>query len=411
MNKVLKYNLLIFMFVIFLFGKMNVSAKSLKDLKSELAATKQKYNENQASKKMTEAEIKKVEGEIESINKQIDGLNADIDDLNADIEMRNQEIKKMNDEIKTIVHYYQVASSDSIYLEYVFKADNYTDFIYRLAVAEQLSQYRKRVIDEYNALIEENKRKVGELAEKKVELDKLESDLAGKFSILQDELAGISMVGVSIEDEISDLEKTIDVYQNKYKCSETEDVTACVYRYNHPKASNTKKTAAISGSAADLNIPSSSGFYLPISTWTNVYPFHHHDNGTDFSTSEGQAVHPIADGEVVDIWRQYSCGGNMVWVSHNVNGKKYTSAYFHLQTINVNVGDKVSHSDVIGTSGGIRRGSSYNSYDNCTTGPHLHLQVATGWYDRYIRWSDGSYHISYNEWNRNSFDSAKVLNF
>lgn len=101
----------------------------------------------------------------------------------------------------------------------------------------------------------------------------------------------------------------------------------------------------------------------------------------------------------------------MVWVSHNVNGKKYTSAYFHLQTINVNVGDKVSHSDVIGTSGGIRRGSSYNSYDNCTTGPHLHLQVATGWYDRYIRWSDGSYHISYNEWNRNSFDSAKVLNF
>jgi len=410
-KKILKVNLVLIIFMFFFIDKSNVYAKSLKDLKSELASLKEKYNKNQSSKKMTESEIAKVEGEIDSINNQIDDLNHEIDELNADIERRNEEIKKMNDEIKTIVHYYQVASSDSIYLEYVFKAEDYTDFIYRLAVSEQLSAYRKKIIDEYNALIEENKKKVGEIAEKQVSLKGLEDELSGKFATLQDELAGISMVGVSLEDEISDLEKTINEYQNKYKCSETEDVTSCVYRYNHPQAANTKRSAAVSGSSADLNIPSSSGFYLPISTWTNIYPFHHHDNGTDFSTPEGQGVHPIADGEVIDIWPGYSCGGNMVWVSHNVNGKKYTSAYFHLKSIHVNIGDKVTHNDTVGTSGGIRKGESYNSYDSCTTGPHLHLQVSTGWYDRYIRWSDGSYHISYSEWNRNSFDSAKILNF
>ena len=59
----------------------------------------------------------------------------------------------MHEEIKQIIHYYQVSSSEAFYLEYVFKAKDYTDFIYRLALAEQLSEYRENTIAEQNRYV------------------------------------------------------------------------------------------------------------------------------------------------------------------------------------------------------------------------------------------------------------------
>ena len=99
----------------------------------------------------------------------------------------------------------------------------------------------------------------------------------------------------------------------------------------------------------------------------------------------------------------------MIWIVHNVNGKKYTSAYYHLKSYNVKIGDSVSHNDVIGYSGGIAKGNSYNNYDGCTTGPHLHLQMATGWYDPNSLFSGG--YSAYYNFDANSFNPTSVINF
>lgn len=382
----------------------NVSAETLKGLKSELASLKEKYNQNETTKKLTEQEINRVKGEIDSINNQIDDINAQINELNADIERRNEEIGKMNEEIKSIIHYYQVTNLQNLYFEYVFNADSYTDLIYRFAVTEQLSEYREKKINQYNQLIEENRKKVSEIAKKKTELSQLEQSATEKYNSLNGQLTGITTAGVSIKDEIAELEKKINTYTNTYKCSETEEISACIYRYNHPTVTNNN-----SRKTYNINVASASGFYLPISYWTKTYPFLHHDRGFDLSTPEGQEVHPVADGVVSEIWHHYKCGGNMVWIVHNVNGKKYTSAYFHLKSYNVSIGDKVSHNDVIGYSGGIAKGNSYNNYDQCTTGPHLHLQLATGYYDPNSLFSDS--YSSYYTFDRNSFNPVNVINF
>lgn len=384
-----------------------VKAQTLKEFKDELASLKEKYNQNETTKKLTEQEINKVQGEINSINKQIDEINNQIDELNTDIENRNQEIAKMDEEIKSIVHYYQVTNVQNMYFEYVFNADSYTDLIYRFAVTEQLSDYREKKINEYNQLIEENKKKVSEIATKKTELSKLEQEASAKYDSLNGQLTGITTAGVSIQDEIAELEKKINTYENTYKCSETEEISACVYRYNHPTV--TKSSSKSAGKSYNISVASASGFYLPISYWTKTYPFLHHDKGFDLSTPEGQAVHPVADGIVSEIWSHYRCGGNMVWIVHNVNGKKYTSAYYHLKSYNVSIGDSVSHNDVIGYSGGIAKGNSYNTYDSCTTGPHLHLQLATGYYDPNSLFSGG--YSSYSTFDNNSFNPVNVINF
>lgn len=404
MKKSIKLVLIIITLVLCFCNTNNVQAKTLAELKSELATKKANYNKNQSQKQMTEAEIVKVEKEIESINDEIDKLNQEIVDLNNDIEECNKEIKKMSEEIKSIINFYQINSGESFYLEYVFSATDYTDFIYRFALTEQLSQYRERTINKYNALIEENKKRISQIATKKIELKKLESELNTKFKKLETELTGIKMAGVNIKDEISDMESTIKLYQNTYKCSDNEQLTTCIDRYNNKNNSGS--------SSSNYNVPSAYGFYVPINSWTRIYEFQHHDNGLDLSTAEGQSVRPIADGTVIDIWYKYSCGGNMVWIAHNVNGKKYTSGYFHLKTVNVAIGQTVTHNSVIGTTGGARKGTSTNTYDSCTTGPHLHLQVSTGHYSRYVtvRGQSGL-HISWSAWNSKSFNPRNIINF
>lgn len=406
MKKSLIIGLIIIALAFFSCNTYEVQAKTLRDLKQDLADMKAKYSDNESQKEMTEAEIAAVEKEIESINDEIDKINEDIEALNNDIEERNKEIDKMNEEIKSIMRYYQLTNNDLFYLQYIFEAKDYTDFIYRLAITEQLSEYRKKMVDEYNRLIEENKKKIEEMAAKKVELKKLEEELNVKFNKLETQLTGITMAGVNIKDEIADLESTINLYQNKYKCSETEQITACERRQNNSNGSSGSKDAST------YNVPSAHGFYVPITYWTRIWEYHHHDNGLDLTTPEGQAVHPIADGVVIDIWYKYPCGGNMVWVAHNVNGKKYTSAYFHLKTINVSLDQQVTHKTLIGYSGGAKIGYSTNSYDTCTSGAHLHLQVSTGHYSRYteVRTQKGK-HISYSAWNRNSFNPRNIINF
>lgn len=401
----MKKNVVLILFVVvsMFFSCTQIEAKTLGELKQELANMKQKYESNKSEKELTEAEISKVEQEIEGIHVEIDKLNQNIEELKIDIENRNKEIEKMNKEIKSIMNYYQLTNNDLFYLQYLFEATDYTDFIYRLAITEQLSEYRKKTVDQFKKLIEENNKKIEEMSSKKVELNKLEKELNQKFDKLETQLTGIKMTGVNIKDEIEDLQTTINLYQNTYKCSDTEQIDKCINRHNLGSGSS---------ASGNYNVPSAYGFYVPIAYWTRIYEFQHHDNGLDLSTPEGQTVTPIADGVVIDIWYKYDCGGNMVWVAHNVNGKKYTSGYFHLKSINVSIDQTVTHNTVLGYSGGAKRGTSTNSYDNCTTGPHLHLQVATGHYarNRVVRGQTGL-HISWSAWNGNSFNPRNIINF
>ena len=71
--------------------------------------------------------------EPSEITEEKEQVSKEVDNLNKEIEKLGEEIIKMREEIKNIVHYYQLSSSNSLYLEYVFNASNFTDFIYRLA--------------------------------------------------------------------------------------------------------------------------------------------------------------------------------------------------------------------------------------------------------------------------------------
>lgn len=380
--------LIIVMMIVTLFVPIKsdrVEAKTLRDLKNELSSKESEYRESKDKQRLTEGEINDRKSSIKAINDEISNINQEMLSLTAEIEKLNEDIKIKEKQIKEILNYYQLSNGESAYLEYVFNAVSFTDFIYRLAIAEQLTDYNDSLIDEYNATIKRNEEKKVELSNKTVSLNKKQEDLASELVKLQDQLSEVLEENVSIEDEIKALRDYVDTYENKYKCGLDEDISTCG-RDKLPPGTKFYRPV-VSGV-----ITAGFGWYYP---WG--YAMWHY--GMDFGgTGHGASVYSVADGKVAAIMYRTSCGGNMVFIHHIVNGATYTSGYFHLASVNVNVGDIVTPSSVIGYVGG----TSAEWWDSCSTGAHLHLQMAYGLYMQdYTSWS---YYSS------KSFDPRLVIN-
>lgn len=363
-----------------------VEAKTLRDLKNELIQKENDYQESINQKQYTEAEIATKKAGINAIYDEIDKIQQTMLDLTKEIETLTEEIVKKDQEIKDILNYYQVSNGESSYLEYIFDAADFTDFIYRMAIAEQLSDYNNKLIDEYNKKIKENENKTKELENKKISLNSKQTELQKELESLQGQLGEILEENVSIEDEIESLRIYIDTYENQYKCGLDEDISVCGRDKLPPGTAFYRPLISASISA-------NFGWYSPFgdSTW-------HY--GIDFAGSgHGADVYSIANGKVAAIMYKTSCGGNMVFIQHYVNGQKYTSLYAHLADVNVSVGDVVTYNSVIGWVGG---NPSIEYWDSCSTGTHLHLQVAYDWYMEDYYW--------YSTFTSRSFDPRLILN-
>ena len=120
----------------------------------------------------------------------------------------------------------------------------------------------------------------------------------------------------------------------------------------------------------------------------------------DIGVPHGTPVYSITTGTVMKISYKSSCGGNMVYIGHYTSSGTYTSGYFHLASVNVSVGQVVDQNTVIGYSGGV---PSIESWDRCSTGAHLHLQMGTG-----IFMSDYFYYSNYVA---RKFDPRRLISF
>lgn len=363
-----------------------VEAKTLRDLKNELAQKEQELIDSENKKQYTQDEINSKKNSINAIYVEIDNIQNTMLDLTKEIEKLTEEIGNKEQEIKKILNYYQVSNGESSYLEYVFDAADYTDFIYRMAIAEQLSDYNDKLIKEYNQKIKENKEKQKELDAKKVSLNSKQEQLQQELESLNNQLGDIIEENVSIEDEVKAIKEYVDTYENVYKCGLDEDLSNCGRDQLPPGT-------AFFRPLVSAMISANYGWYSPFGNSTWHY-------GMDFAGSgHGAPVYSIANGKVAAIMYRTSCGGNMVFVQHLVNGERYTSLYAHLADVNVSVGDIVTYNSVVGWVGG---NPSYEYWDSCSTGTHLHLQTAYGWYmeDYYY----------YSGFTARSFDPRLIVN-
>ena len=369
--------ILILLVCTFFVESNDVKAKTLRDLKEEYQKTKDEYNSNKQQEQLTQEEIKKINDNIVLIQKKIEQGQQEIIVLNNEIAELEEKMDLKDKEIKRILNFLQVSEGENVYLEYAFGAKDFTDFIYRMAVTEQLSKYNDDLIKEYNGMIETNKKKQEEIRAKDLEMQKQQADMKVQISKLQGNLSQLYEDYIDLSSSLEIQETIISMYEDDYKCGLDEDLEVCA------------RNALPSDTA--FWRPSTSGYitseygmrYHPI---TDTWELH---TGVDIGLPSGTPVYAAAAGTVAALTIRYKCGGNMIFIVHRVNGQYYTSLYMHLNSINVNVGDVVTKDTVIGYSGG---DPAITYWDQCTTGGHLHFTLLYGRVGTdYYAWDNGFY--------------------
>lgn len=354
---------LLFVFLCLFFITSQVNADSLKQLKEKLARDEANKAELIAKQRNVETKIRAANNDVSVINKKIEDNENKITESKNKIKDLKKDIEAKQKEIDNLLSFLQVSQKDNVYLEYVFEAKTFTDFIYRSAIVEEMTKYNDELIDYMYKLIEENKALQKKL-EKQIEeaesnIDELEEKLK-KYDLNLDALAEDQ---VDVEADIKARKVMIASYEKIYKenkCKEDVDISKCI------------------------KVPPTNKFVRPIvkGVVTSKYGYRYHPtlhywrlhSGIDIGGNPtGTKVFAAASGRVSKIVRKSSCGGNMVYIEHTLKGKNYRTVYMHLHSIKVKVGQVVDLYTQIGTVGG------GESYDYCSTGAHLHLTVMKGW--------------------------------
>ena len=385
-KKLFKIFLLIILIVPMMIPPQEVKGKTINGLQQEINDAKKQIEENKNKKQLTQEQIQTVNANISLIDKEIKDGEAKVIALNEESIKLANKIEEKKEEIKNIINFFQLSNGEETYLEYVFGAATFTDFIYRKAITEQLTKYNKNLVKEFDEMIKANRKKTEEIAEQEKELLKKQANLQSEIVKLRYQTNLLEKDTGDLEDGILEAQKTLNDLR-RLGCGENEEARACYDRLN--------------------TLPVDTQFWRPTNTGVitsyfgpRSYPYVGFHYGIDIGIPIGTPVYAIAAGKVASF-NYWDGTGYVVYVYHNINGVKYTSVYEHLDRYNTYVGAIVDKNTVIAFSG-----NTGNS-----TGPHLHLSILNGWAGiDYILWSNSYFNNNLNPITKINFPSGQYWN-
>ncbi len=367
MNNVLKISSKLFLILLiltaYLLNPLAVdasSANTLAGMRAELEKLKEEKKDSDNDVKYTQSEINAKNSQIASSQTAIINAREERDLLDQQITETNVKIAELEEETKKILVLFEQITSQESYLEYVTGASNLTELIMRSDAINQIIDYNNNKLKELGDLINSNKEKNLELIEKEEDLEEDIVKLEVLLSDLKGDLSAFSEITEGIDNQIKNQETLIDYYES-LGCEENEQLSACVDELGN--------NSIIFKPFETGKVSSSFGYrYI----W-GKYSMHY---GVDISKAEGTPIYAAASGRVAAITVKDDCGGNKVYVHVLYKDEPHTTAYLHLLRVDVKVGDIISVNTQIGLVGG----GSGTPWDDCSTGSHLHFQIATGYY-------------------------------
>ena len=364
------------------------SANTIAELRKEINALKAKKQTQSSAKSQTQSQINATTASLNQTKNEINEGRKQIEDAKVQIEQLNKDIKDGEENVKNLLNSQQINSADNAYLDYIFKATSYADFVYRYTIIKQVIDYNTEQINSWQDKISDYEQLQVDLANKEVELNNKVTAYESDIDKLGDKLSEYSDIVMDIQDEIDSTQELLNYYV-ELGCGENQNIYECI----SVKGDTMFRKPLVRGT-----ITSYYGYRIDPLTGKST-KFH---SGDDIGgNKEGTNVYATANGTVGKIIRKATCGGNQVYVWHTIGGKKYTSLYMHLLTINVSIGDKVDSNTVVGTVGG---GKGTWAWETCSTGAHLHFTLATGWY------GDKNSYLSYSKFLANTIDPKQTLN-
>ena len=357
MNKSLKTIICLSLITALFLPLTTVKATTLQDYKNKVAELERNQ---ERTNRLTQEASNKIDAKrnaITNANNTIKDNEVKVEEAKVKVTESEEEIVRKTEELESVIAtlQYTHASTESIYLDYVFDADSISDLIEREAIIEQISEDTSEQLVELEKLIVENQNLQVKLADDNVALTKSISEYEKQIEELDEYINQQAKIGLDYGEQLKAQKGLVKIYEDA-GCKPQDDIDVCYY-------------AKFGGSGA---------FSRPLNQGKVTQAWNATHGGIDLGgNTPGTPVYAPATGTVIYVARQNSCGGNIVYMHALVNGQKYTVEMAHLRSINVSVGQHVTKGTQIGTVGG---DSSTWWYDKCTSGPHLHYAISYGYY-------------------------------
>ncbi len=345
-------------------------AEQLDEEKSAAEAEKNALAEqlNQIIVEMNEAQEKLVQKQEEIKQAEEDLVWAKVDE--------NTQYQSMKKRIK---YMYEVGNSQ--FIEVLANSENMGDFLNNVEYVNQLSEYDRDKLIDFQLICKEVEEKERALEEEYQVLKGLQDALIAKQAEVEKLLSDKNLQIADLEDQIGENAATLQelIRQAEEEKRKQEEQAAAAAAAAAAEAERQRLAAEAAASSArsgggstyipsDNIVVSGSGQLsnpCPGASISSTFGYRTFDNsyhnGLDLAASSGAPTYAADDGTVI-IAGWSDSAGNWVVIDH---GNGMVTKYMHHSALAVSAGQSVSRGQQIG----------YVGSTGYSTGPHLHFQV------------------------------------
>ncbi|MCM3585170.1 peptidoglycan DD-metalloendopeptidase family protein [Mesobacillus maritimus] len=382
--------------------------KKQSSLQSDIQQGESKISELKNEQANVDSEIKRLDlavadatNKIAEKNEQIDETEKEVEQLEKEIEILIERIEKRNELLKERAASYQESGGSISYIDVLFGAQSFSDFVDRVGAVATLVQADQDILEQHQqdkkdleTKQAEVKAKLADLQDMKKELEvlkaELDSQMAEKKKLMESlqkeeehmhaEILAKEEENAVLASQAAAIQKAIQLEQQRQaeleKQREAEAAAAAAAASAKATSSNDGGSSSSSSSsnsvqAASTPPPVSGGsFTWPASGYVSSgYGSRSLGNHHGIDIAKGGNVPIVAAADGVVIRSYYSSSyGNAIFISHSINGQVYTTVYAHMSNRAVGSGAVVKKGQRIGTMG--NTGQSF--------GQHLHFELHKG---------------------------------
>lgn len=293
-----------------------------------------------------------------------------------EIRKSEAELASREDEFRERVQSMHQGNTTSI-VDVVVSASSFTDLVSRVVSYKQIVEKDNQVIEDYLSLVDrlnEQREKSERLMEKvTLAMDEL-SELKGKLLLDREKVKMLKrekeLESMSVDEKIDALLKDRDsLIKAKKDLADEKKRFEAVLATTRVDVSDFESDASVEKEIKVGRMfitPTKGRFTSPYGNRQNpTGPGIEFHTGIDIANRIGTPIHAIADGVVSKVQSSGAGYGNVLFVDHVIEGKKYISVYAHLDAFAVSKGEKVEQGQIIALMGTTGR----------STGPHLHFEI------------------------------------